>query len=312
MRALITGASGFAGKHFLRWLANRDYDVFGISRGHRPSIAGAAMFHGDLLDAAFAEECVRLVRPTHVFHLAGSYGANAGFRDLLDVHAAATANVLEGVLKQSPEATVVVVSSSAVYAPSGQPIAEEHAMSPVSLYGVSKVAEEMVAVRYHTAFALRVVRVRPFNLVGPGQPESLMTSEVAAQIARCENGTGSSVIRIGNLQPRRDYVDIRDAVKAYEQLARSGVPGAVYNVCSGDSRSVRECADLLFSLARVELRLEAETGRMRRDDQSVQIGSGERLRKLTGWEPRIPLEQSLADLLNDWRERVRGGTNDRV
>jgi GDP-4-dehydro-6-deoxy-D-mannose reductase len=199
---------------------------------------------------------------------------------------------------------ILVASSSAVYGkPESHPMTEDHAFAPLTDYGVSKVAQEMVARSYSLSRGTRVIVARAFNLIGPRQSEKLAASEFARQIALVERGTPGPV-RVGNLTPRRDYTDIRDAVAAYSLLAGIDDPADVYNVCSNVSRPLQEALDILIRAARVPIDVLPDPHRSKETEIEDQVGCFDRLRKATGWQPKISFEQSLLDLLDDWRARV--------
>ena len=201
---------------------------------------------------------------------------------------------------------VVLASSSAVYglAKSAQPITERSPLRPVTEYAVSKVAQETAALRYHYAFGLDVVIVRMFNLLGPGQSPDLACSAFARQIALAEISEENEIVT-GNLTAKRDLMDVRDAARAVVLLAEKGNAGQTYNVCSGNAVSIRECLSEMMLRSRKQLSARVDPARVQKNDVPVQVGSFQKLHKAADWSPRIPLNESLADLLNDWRERVK-------
>jgi GDP-4-dehydro-6-deoxy-D-mannose reductase len=310
MRALITGISGFVGSHLARYLLTLGADVCGIAR--RPesewSFPGSERLEvctGNILDEDFLRNCIETIRPTHVFHLAGTLGGAVGSSlGQYESNAWGTVRLLDALRALRPAPWVLVAGSSAVYGPAGNlPIGEEQAFQPLTHYAASKAAQELVAIQHHLAYGMNIVRTRTFNLVGPGLSRALAPSELAYQVAHAEAG-GPSVIQVGNLAPRRDYSDVRDVVRAYVALAAASRPGEVFNVCSGHSRSVQECAEILTGMARAPVRLEVNSARMRRVEIEDQVGNGERLVNRTGWQPLIPIEKSLGDLLDCWRHKL--------
>jgi GDP-4-dehydro-6-deoxy-D-mannose reductase len=303
MRALITGISGFVGSHLAEHLRGSGATVYGISR--HPSPTGAAAHAaGSLLDEHFLRRTVLEVRPTHVFHCAALIGGDDDAEALYETNVLGTLHLFAAFSAADLHPTVVVAGSSAVYGrPKLLPVTEEHPLAPMTHYAASKIGQEMVALSRFHSFGLRVIRARTFNLVGPRQPQTLVTSSLARQIADAERG-GSRTVRVGNVHPLRDYTDVRDAVRAYALLAEHGVGGEVYNVCSGKGRSVREALDALVAQARVGIDVQIDRQRLRATDIDEQRGSFERLRAATGWQPSVPFEQSLTDLLDDWRARL--------
>jgi len=302
----VTGASGFVGRHLVAALAERGYSV--LASGRRGPPAGLPVtgwLSGDLLEPSFADELVRISRPTHVFHLAGLLGQGAPQRRLLlETHVLATAALLESLAGREPAAWLSLASSSAVYGNSeDQPLGEATPVRPITDYATSKVAEETVAAQFRLAAGVRCCVLRLFNLVGPGQSDTLLLSGIARQVAEQEH-SADPVVRVGNCEPRRDYLDVRDAVRAMVDLADLCCTEPVVNIGSGRSRSVRECIDLLLGAAMKSVRIEVDPGLVRPRDIPEQCADVSLLRGLTSWSPTIDFEDSLADLLDYWRARV--------
>ncbi|MDO8753323.1 MAG: GDP-mannose 4,6-dehydratase, partial [Anaerolineales bacterium] len=238
------------------------------------------------------------------FHLAGVIKSDSP-EVFYQVNFLGTLALFDAIVDTGIRPKVVVASSSAVYGhQSGKPISERARLHPLTDYAVSKVAQETAAMRYHESFGLPVMVVRMFNLLGPGQPADLACSSFARQIALAEVN-GQTEIVTGNLDARRDFVDVRDAVRAFELVAQKGKAGQVYNVCSGRAVAIRKCLSEMMSMSPQQLSARVDAGRVQKNDVHVQVGSHQKLHKVTGWSPKISLRQSLADLLNDWRERVK-------
>jgi GDP-4-dehydro-6-deoxy-D-mannose reductase len=295
--ALVTGGAGFAGGHLLAELR---------SRGEEP--AAPARDELDLLDADAAREAVASVRPRAVFHLAALASVPYSWehpRRTLRENAEMTLNVLEAVQLEAPEAVVVLAGSGEVYgAPERLPVDESAPLSPRNPYALSKAACDLLGAQYADVHGLNVVRLRSFNQAGPGQSEDYVVGTLTRQVAEAEaNGAAEAVIRVGNIDSARDFTDVRDVARAYADAA--AVPAGTYNVCSGRSVSVRELLELLRAAARIEVRHEVAQERLRAGDVPEIRGSAERFAKASGWAPRIPLEQTVADALDWWRGRVR-------
>jgi GDP-4-dehydro-6-deoxy-D-mannose reductase len=218
----------------------------------------------------------------------------------LEVNAFGTSLLLDAILRVVPECVVVITGSALVYRPSSEPLREEDAVGPTDPYGVSKLAQELAALRS----GARVVVTRSFNHVGPRQPPSFVMPSFARQIAEIEAGRREPVLLVGNLDARRDITDVRDTVRAYELLAASGQPSRVYNVCSGVAHRVGDLLERLLAMARLRVRVEQDARRMRPSDNPLVVGDRSRIAKDTGWQPEIPIERTLADLLDWWREEV--------
>ena len=204
---------------------------------------------------------------------------------------------------------MVAVSSADVYGqvPEAElPITEDRALRPVSPYGASKASADLIALQAHLGHHLGVLRARPFNHLGPGQSDRFVASAVASRIAHNEL-SGDGEVPVGNLTARRDFTDVRDVVRAYRLLAERGEPGEAYNVCSGRDVAVQEIADRLVALAECPMALVPDPDLLRPVDTPVLRGDPARLHEATGWEPTITLDQTLADVLDDWRKRAREG-----
>ncbi|MXW89795.1 MAG: NAD-dependent epimerase/dehydratase family protein [Acidimicrobiaceae bacterium] len=292
VRALVTGASGFVGCHLVAHLA---------ACGDEVTTSEAEITDPEALEADF-EGC----RPDAVYHLAAQADVKASFTAAaatLRVNVEGTFNVLDAA-RRAGAGRVVVVSSADVYGrldPDELPVGEATPMRPVTPYGASKAAAEMVCVQAGAARGLDVVRARAFNHLGPGQSDRFVAAALAVRIAQNER-TGAKTVPVGNLKARRDFTDVRDVVRAYRLLAERGVCGEAYNVCSGTSLSVRDLADALMARARHPMRLTADDELFRPVDVAEVRGDPSKLRAATGWSPEVELEQTLDELLDYWRD----------
>lgn len=300
MRALITGGAGFVGRHLAARLVEQGWLVWSADR-HSGGHAGTTRIECDLADPRLVDAAIKQARPRLVFHLAGRTPANAPestASEWLSGDPVATHHLLEAVRVHAPDARVLIVSSSAVYGnASVQPISEVAPLRPTTIYGVTKAAVELVADRFHTTHGLFVVRARAFNLLGPGEPPGMLTSTLALQVARIRSGAAEPVLRLRHRATARDYLDVRDAVRAYLQLLDHGVPGEVYNVCSGRATDIGFVADRLLDLAGVLASIEETAPAPLSGDVLTQAGDPARLAAACGWRAEIPLDRSLGDLL---------------
>ena len=304
---LITGATGFAGGHLVERLVSRGSGVIGWGHRTAPPSAAANGVHWstvDLLDRDAVRDGLAAARPSVIYHCAGFAHVHDAWRDparALRVNALGTHNLLEAAREAGLSCRVLVTGSAQVYWPSGGVLTEDSPIGPEGPYGLSKLAQEMTA----AASPLPVVIVRPFNHAGPRQSPAYATSAFAQQVADIESGRRDPVLSVGNLDALRDITDVRDTVRAYEALADQGRTHVPYNVCTGRARSMRELLDILLSLSRVRVRVEVDASRLRPSDNPVILGSPDRLTRDTGWVPHIPIEQTLADLLDHWRQGAR-------
>ena len=243
-----------------------------------------------------------------MYHLAAQADVQASFTDpaaTLRVNVEGTFNVLAAA-RRAGASRVVVISSADVYGrvePECLPVDESCAMLPVTPYGASKAAAEMVCLQAGLGRGLDVIRARAFNHLGPGQSDRFVAAALASRVAANERD-GSEVVRVGNLQAKRDFTDVRDVVRAYRLLATNGEAGEAYNVCSGAARAISELAEALIARARHPMRLAADGELLRPVDVAEVRGDPSKLHDATGWRPEVPLEQTLDDLLDYWRCRL--------
>src|SRR5262249_27207858 len=302
-RVLITGESGFAGRHLGEFLHQRGCQVYGVSRRH-VGLEHTIELEGDLTVAESAAQAVRASAPDYVFHLAARTPANSSGgddRDWLIQNPIGTLNLLEAIHRHAPKTRVLIVSSSAIYGhvPREQlPIQEDAPLHPTTMYGVSKAAQQLLASRYIAEYDLHIVRARPFNLIGPGEPRRMLTSTLAWQVADIAAGRAEPVVRMRHRATSRDFTDIRDAVRAYWALAESGRPHEVYNVCSGVATPISELVDRLLAAAQVTARIEETAPHPAPNDIIAQWGCNKRIAQATGWRPPMYTSTSLRDLLS--------------
>ena len=292
---LVTGAGGFAGSHLVELLQARGP----VTTWTRRTV--------DLLDRSAVMDGIRNLRPTHVYHCAGSPQVATSWRDAatpLSTNIIGTHHLLEALHAAGCRARVLIPGSATVYAPSNHPIREDAVVKPASPYALSKLGQELLALRGAVEDGVDVVLTRSFNHIGPGQSADFAISSFARQIAVIEHGVSEPVLRVGNLDAERDFADVRDVVRAYVDLMDRGTPQTIYNVASGVGRSIRSMLDALLARATVKVRVEIDPDRLRPHDVPRLVGDFGRLRKATGWEPSIPIEQTLDDLLDYWRQHV--------
>lgn len=303
---MITGVGGFVGRHLAAHLLDAGDEVTGVDRND-----GSV----DILDRGSIARAFESAQPEVVYHLAGWSDVGGSWAKPVEAfraNAEGTLNVLLACAEfGSPR--VVAISSADIYGPvtDGElPLSEEAPLRPVSPYAASKVAADFVALQAWLGRRCPVIRVRAFNHLGPGQSNKFVAPALAERIARNELSGGGEVV-VGNMDARRDLTDVRDVVRAYRLLAEKGQAGEAYNVCSGRDVAVLDLAERLVSMAARPMALRRDPALERKVDVPVLRGDNTKLRAATGWEPAIPLEQTLADLLADMRSRVhadRDGT----
>jgi GDP-4-dehydro-6-deoxy-D-mannose reductase len=301
MRAVVTGGLGFVGRHLVAHLREAGDEVTTLDHHGDQAV--------DIMDGPAVAAALAEAAPEAVYHLAGWADVGASWSDpagVLRVNAEGTLHVLSACTAAGVR-RVLAVASADVYGVVTEeelPLTELSPLRPTSPYAASKLAADAVAQQAFLGYGLGVVRVRPFNHLGPGQSERFVAPAIAARIARAERD-GMGTIAVGNLSARRDVTDVRDVVRAYRLLIERGTAGDVYNVCTGEALAVQTLADLLVGLATRPIQLVTDPALLRPVDLPVLEGDASKLRAATGWQPRIPIEQTVADLLDDMRERVR-------
>lgn len=315
-RALITGVSGFAGSHLAEYLLSRgDLEVFGTIRwrSKRDNIEGIQGLHlaeCELKDSVSVERLLSDLRPDFVFHLAAqsfvptSWNAPA---ETIANNIMGELNLFEAARRLKLKPRFQIACSSEEYGlvlPDEIPITENNPLRPLSPYGVSKVAQDLLGYQYFKSYDLPVIRTRTFNHTGPRRGHVFVTSDFSKQIAEIETERRPPVIRVGNLSARRDFTDVRDVVRAYWLAVSEGEPGEVYQVCSGKAYSISEVLDILLGKANRPIEVSVDSTRFRPSDVPILLGSYEKFNQRTGWRPEIPLPDTLQDLLDYWRVRV--------
>jgi GDP-4-dehydro-6-deoxy-D-mannose reductase len=311
-RILITGASGFVGRHLVHHLVQSgEREITGLSSRKRPDIDGARLLVCDLRDADLTTRVLQRHRPDVIYHLASQSHVPRAFSDPADTlitNAVGQINLFEGCRAAGIDPVIISVGSAEVYgavSPGSIPIDENQPMAPNNPYASSKAAQDIYAAQYVASFGAKVVRVRPFNHVGPGQTDRFVVASFARQIAEVEAGRADPVVLVGNLEPIRDFLDVRDVVRAYRLLANADHAGDVFNVASGRGIRIRQILDMLVDRAECDIDVRVDPERLRPSDVPEFRGDATRLRSATGWEPLIPLEQTVQDVLDDWRARLR-------
>ena len=314
MRIFITGATGFAGSHLVEQLLEQGHQILALvhtatSHQDLPSHDLIQPVVGDLLDPEGLAGAVAAARPDIIFHLAGqAYPARSWIdpAQTIAVNTGGTANLLRAAAEYG-RPRVVVVTSAEIYgpiSPDDLPLTESTRPHPRHPYGVSKLAAGQLAQAYWERYGLPVVEARPFNHIGPRQAAGFVVPDFASQLAAIRLGHTEPVIRVGNLEPERDFTDVRDVARAYWRLAEQGLPGEAYLICSGQSVSIRHLLDTLIELSGVAVEVETEQLRINPVDIPCLYGSYAKIERDTGWRPQVPLRQSLADALADWEQRL--------
>lgn len=316
MRALITGAAGFAGSHLTDYLlANTDWELYAFvwERESLDNLAVSERVHvqkGDIARAESIAQAVREAQPDYVFHLAAIAAIPASFQhpgQTMITNILGQVNLLQAIVEAGLKPRILIVGSADEYGlvtPEDLPVRETTPFRPSNPYAVSKVTQDLLGYQYFHSYGLPIVRVRPFNHIGPRQQDSFVVSAFAKQVAAAELGLQEPVVRVGNLSAKRDFSDVRDIVRGYYLAITQGELGEVYNLASEQARSIQSVLDDLLELSRVPLRVETDPARFRPVDVPVIVGDCRKFRQRTGWRTMIPFETSLRDVLDDWRQRL--------
>lgn len=309
IKVLITGASGFVGSHLIAHLISLGkYEIYGTYRSKSPESTEVQFVKVDLQDKEAVKNVISQIKPQHIFHLAAQANVPQSIKDPIGTFHAnidPLVNLLDTLKEERLfETRILVVSSAEVYGyvrPEDIPVDEDTPYRPANPYAVSKIAQDYLGFQYNLSYKLPIVRVRPFNHVGPGQAPDFVMSDFAKQVAEIEKGIKEPVMNVGNLEAKRDFTDVRDMVRLYPVLLEKGQPGDVYNAGFGVSHSAQEILDLLLSFTSAKVNVEKDPGRMRPSDIPEIVADTTKVTKVTGWKPEIPFEQTVKDTLEYYR-----------
>jgi GDP-mannose 4,6-dehydratase len=318
MKVLITGITGFVGSHLADYILDRNegHEVFGLCRWRSPRENLAASYNrislleADLMDLGALIRHLDAVRPDVIFHLAAQSYVLSSFNapiHTLWCNVIGTGNLLEAVRITKLDPVIHICSSSEVYGqvrPEDVPIREDCPFKPASPYAVSKVGEDMIAFQYWVSHGIRTIRTRMFTHTGPRRGDVFAMSFFAKQIAAAELGMREKVIHVGNLQSVRTFCDVRDAVRAYWLLVQQCKPGEVYNIGGNRTMTIGEALNILLSFSRTSFDVVVDQKLLRPSDVTLQIPCTDKFRAVTGWQPEIPFEKTLEDMLLYWRDEL--------
>ena len=319
VRILITGITGFVASHLAEYALERGADVWG-SRRWRSKTENIDhmrdklhLVECDLRDLSSVQHLVEKAAPDYIVHLAAqSFVASSWHTpaETLHTNSSSQVNLLEAIRPRKADAPrFLAIGSSEEYGmvyPDEGPIKETNPLRPLSPYAVSKVTQDLMGYQYFQSYGLPIIRTRAFNHEGPRRGDVFVTSNFARQIVEIESGCRRPVLHVGNLDARRDYTDVRDIVRGYWRLLEAGAAGEVYNLCSGRQWAIRDVSDFLLRRSRVRgITVEVDPNRLRPSDVPLLLGDPSKIQREIGWEAKIPFEQTLDDLLEYWRTRVR-------
>ena len=316
-QVLITGITGFVGSHMAELMLEKGHKVYGTCGWRSPmdNIAHIKdrlnLIQADLTDAHSMDEAVKQSRPDYIFHLAAQSYVPASWvmpAQTIQTNVVGQVNLFEAVRKADIDPTIQIAASSEIYGlvyPNETPIKETNPVRPLSTYGVSKLAQDMLGYQYFKSYGMKVIRTRAFNHTGPRRGDVFVTSNWTKQVAEIENLGKEPIMYVGNLHAKRDFTDVRDMVKAYLLAVEKGTPGEVYNIGSGKAISMQELLDMILALSKKKITVQQDQARMRPSDVEVLVCDPTKFMEATGWKPEIKFEKTLHDLLEYWREKTR-------
>jgi GDP-4-dehydro-6-deoxy-D-mannose reductase len=316
-RVLITGMTGFVGSHLSEFLLNKNLEIYGIERWRSKTENiehikdKIKLIKADIRDAHSMEDAVKKIEPDYVFHLAAQTFVPMSWNapvDTLETNIIGTVNLFEAIRKSEIDPKIHIAGSSEEYGmvyPNEIPIKETNPLRPLSPYGVSKVAQDKLSYQYFKSYGLKIVVTRAFNHTGPRRGEAFVSSNFSKQVVEIEKGKKKPVINVGNLDAKRDFSDVRDIVRGYWLAVNKCDFGEVYNMCSGKAVSIKELLDLILRLGKVKgIKIVKDPARIRPSDVPILQGDYTKFREKTGWKPEIPLERTIEDLMNYWRDKL--------
>jgi len=317
VKALITGIAGFAGSHLAEYLlAHTELAVHGtVVPGHSTANIDhlrerLTLYQADLREYDQVLAVLHQARPDYVFHLAAQAAPSLSILrpgETIITNILGQLHLLAALVHLGLAPRILVIGSADEYGlvrPDELPITEDNPLRPVNPYSVSKIAQDYLGYQYFLSHGLPIVRLRPFNHIGPRQAPGFVVADFAQQIAKAEAGKCPPIIRVGNLETKRDFTDVRDMVRAYYLAITKGEPGQVYNVGSGKAYAIKEILQRLLAMSPLSFTIEQDPARFRPSDVPTLVCDCSRFHACTGWRPEIPLEHTLADTLNYWRQRI--------
>jgi len=317
MKVLITGISGFVGSHLAEFMLEKKENVFGTIR-YRSRMENIEaikdkieLLECDIKDAVAIRELIEKVRPDRIYHLAAQSYVKASWTSPTETfmtNVNGTLNLFEAIRAAKINPKILLTGSSEEYGLVNKnelPIKETNPLRPFSPYAVSKISQDYLGYQYFKSYNMQIIRTRAFNLTGPRRGDVFVDSNFAKQIVMIEKKMIEPVIKVGNLEAYRDFIDVRDVVRAYWLAMNKCDIGEVYNIASGKATRIRDILDMLIKISGVKVDVRQDPQRMRPSDEPIIQGDNTKFMEKTGWQPEITLERSLKDLLDYWREMLK-------
>jgi GDP-4-dehydro-6-deoxy-D-mannose reductase len=314
LKVFLTGATGFVGSYLSQFIKSPAHVIYGTCYPERPEdcdrTVADRIYYLDIRDAEGLSSLIEEIRPDWVFHLAAVSSVRHSWdkrEETFDINLAGTYHLFEAIRRYSPQAKVLYVSSSDVYGvltPVAKALSEEDAIEPVNPYAFTKISGELLVRFYSRIEGLDIVCARPFPHTGPGQSPDFVCPDWALQIAQIEKGDREPVLMVGNTKVQRDFLDVRDVVRAYVSLMEKGQKGEVYNICSGRAIALKNVLDILLSFTSSAIDIRVDPKKLRKTDIPLLVGDNQKIQHTTSWEPKIPMKQTLLDLLEHSRSSL--------
>lgn len=312
-KILITGTSGFVGNHLIdNLITHGEKKIYGTFFSENKDLKKEVEYiKVDLRNEDEVFDLIEKIKPDILYHLAAFTSASESFlspKETFINNVSSQINILEAIKKNNLLDTKILLTSSAeVYgnvAKEDLPINEETVFNPTNPYAVSKLAQDFLGKQYFLSYGLKIIIMRPFNHIGPGQSDKFVVSSFAKKIAEIEKGKREPILPVGNLESKRDFTDVRDIVKAYALILEKGEFGQVYNIGSGKSHKISDILNMLLTYSSAKIKVEQDPKLLRPMDNPDLVCNFEKLEKVTGWKPEIDLEKTLKDTLDYWRNII--------
>lgn len=319
MKVLITGITGFAGSHLAEYILREksDTEIYGIIRwrSRMDNINHIRRYlklvEADLRDFSSVVSILECIKPDYIFHLAAQSFVPTSWlapSETITTNIIGQLNIFEAIRHLKLDPKIHLACSSEEYGlvyPDELPIKETNPLRPLSPYAVSKVGQDLLGYQYFKSYGMRIIRTRGFNHTGPRRGEVFVTSNFAKQIAEIELKRREPIIFVGNLEAQRDFTDVRDMVRGYWLSLEKGQPGEVYNISSGKAYSIHQILYNLLEYTDIKVEIKVDPNRLRPSDVPILIGDNSKFVNATGWQPTIPFSQTLQDLLDYWRNKIK-------
>lgn len=310
VNCLITGINGFVGSYLAEYLLKKRLNVSGtIYPKNSQSIDKIQTFPCDLSNPNDIQDIIKRIKPEIIFHLAAQGYVPFSWKDpvgTFNINVLGTLYLLNAIREYSPEAKTLIVGSGDEYGSvdGNKPLTEDTPLKPQNPYALTKVCADLLSAQLGKYYNLHIVRVRAFPHIGPRQSPNFVVSDFCRQIVFIEKKKQDPIIKVGNLESKRDFTDVRDMVHAYWLAIEKGKTDEVYNISSEKAYSISEILKKLISLSKIEIKIKPDPAKFRLQDTEIKLGNSQKFRNLTGWEPKIPIEQTLQETLDWWRGKA--------